>query len=274
MAARARYTPEDIRARGLKDPDAWWTVFLVDPIASPLTLFVANRTRLRPNHVTFVSLALGLGAAWAFWSGGPEAAPAAMLSLGALLYHLSFVVDCVDGKLARITGTGSVFGMWLDYIFDRVRVGACAIALFVGQARASERDEVFLALGILVVFLDMLRYLDTLQEYKLRRVAIEAAGGAAAEAEAMADLKEGVRARLGWYPRLRDRLAAKRVRPHLFSGVEYQMAVFIVAPLTGAFVPVVAAASTLLLAFELAAIARMYASLRSIDRVARRGGDA
>ena len=77
------------------------------------------------------------------------------------------MLDCVDGKIARLKGTGSVFGMWLDYSFDRYRVLACTGALMYGQYQRSG-EVYFIWLAVLVTFLDMLRYMDALQVYWLR----------------------------------------------------------------------------------------------------------
>src|SRR5690606_39426012 len=66
-----------------------------------------------------------------------------------------------------LKGTGSVFGAWLDYIFDRVRVLACAIALMGGQYAATG-NVAYIWTALAVVFLDMLRYMDALEIYKVR----------------------------------------------------------------------------------------------------------
>jgi hypothetical protein len=67
----------------------WITPFLV-------------RTNLTPNHVSLVSLAIGLGAIWCFWSATPASAFA-----GVLLYALACIVDHADGELARCSASGS-----------------------------------------------------------------------------------------------------------------------------------------------------------------------
>nr|WP_308210023.1 CDP-alcohol phosphatidyltransferase family protein [Actinomadura madurae] len=126
----ANFTLDDVRQRTYKARDAWWTVLLVDPLASRLVRFTANRTRVTPNQLTVAALILGLGAGACF-----AVASWPWLLAGAVLYHLSFTLDCMDGKIARLKGTGSVFGAWLDYIFDRVRVLACAIALMAASTR-------------------------------------------------------------------------------------------------------------------------------------------
>ncbi|MET7544401.1 CDP-alcohol phosphatidyltransferase family protein [Streptomyces sp. NBC_01724] len=152
----------EVRRITQKKRDAWWTVLLVDPVATPLVRFVARRTRITPNQITWGALILGLVAAACFVKGDWY-----WLIAGALLYHLSFILDCMDGKVARLTGQGSVFGAWLDYIFDRIRVMACAVALMAGQYyRTGEMIYVWLA--AVVVFLDGLRYINSLEIFKTR----------------------------------------------------------------------------------------------------------
>ncbi|MFI6297613.1 CDP-alcohol phosphatidyltransferase family protein [Nonomuraea sp. NPDC050790] len=263
------FTLDEVRERTYKPRDAWWTVFLVDPLAGRLVVVAANRTSVTPNQVTWAAFALGLGSAACFLVGG-WTWPAA----GALLYHLSFVLDCVDGKIARLKGNGTVFGGWLDYVFDRVRVLACAVALMWGQYRLTGQD-LYLLLGILVVFLDMLRYVDAFQVAKvrraMRRTLDEVVGGGAdeehdVEPEELIDLQRGFRSRFSWYPVARDWLRAHRVRTHLMSGIEFQMAVFIVGPLLGLVVPVTLAAAGLLLVFEVAIMYKLRLSSRDLDR--------
>src|SRR5215213_10377641 len=103
-AQRPTFTLYDVRAT-YKKRDAWWTVFLVDPLAARIILPLANWTKVTPNQVSLASFVVGLLAAAAFWQGDHHA-----LVAGALLYHISFVLDCVDGKIARLKGTGSVSG--------------------------------------------------------------------------------------------------------------------------------------------------------------------
>jgi len=141
------FTLEDVRSRTYKARDAWWTVFLVDPLAGRAVVRIANRTSITPNQLTWGALVLGLGSAGCFlmqtW---------AWLIAGAVLYHLSFVLDCMDGKIARLKGTGTVLGGWLDYVFDRVRVLACTITLMMGQYEATGH-EFYLLMGVGVYLL-------------------------------------------------------------------------------------------------------------------------
>ena len=282
------FTLHDVRTRTYKARDAWWTVFLVDPLAGRLVVTTANRTSITPNQITWGAFVLGLGSAWCFlraeWS---------WLVAGAALYHLSFILDCMDGKIARLKGTGTHLGGWLDYVFDRIRVLACTAALMWGQYRATGQD-VYLVLGIGVVFLDMLRYVDALQIAKVRRQMRRAlrtayyesaSAGSAPLPRALlqedldsdpdeisirltdaVDLQEEFRSRFSWYPGLREWLREHRIRTHLVSGIEFQMAVFIVGPLLDAITPVTTGAAVLLLLFEAAIMYKLLLSSRDLTR--------
>ncbi|NYH53847.1 MULTISPECIES: CDP-alcohol phosphatidyltransferase family protein [Nocardiopsis] len=335
------FTLDEVRARTLKERDSWWTVYLVDPVAVRLVRLLANRTSVTPNQLTVVALFLGLGAAVCFSLGYRQ-----FLALGALLYFLGFLVDCVDGKLARLTGSESLFGAWMDYVSDRFRVLVCVVALMGGQyVVAADRSEDggpvwFVWLALAVVFLDMLRYLNELQVYKVRRemrshlaAALERAratlsmlepeeddtgsatgaggrtmsdGGEQAvlrhgigvleqilrsqnEREARnqrtagkqpdltlpkVDLHKEFRDRFPWYQRFWASLNDQRVRTHLIGGIEFQMTVFVIAPLAVAVfaVPsligwITAVAGVLLLAFEIAIIYKLWLSTRDFFRV-------
>jgi phosphatidylglycerophosphate synthase len=282
------FTLDEVRSRTYKARDAWWTVFLVDPLAGRLVVGTANRSSITPNQITWGALALGLGSAGCFLM-----ADWAWLVAGAVLYHLSFVLDCMDGKIARLKGTGTVLGGWLDYVFDRVRVLTCTLALMWGQFDATG-SEFYLILGIAVIFLDMLRYVDALQVAKVRRQMrgrLQQAIGESAMATPPAfledllredpeldpddiktrtaeviDLQEEFRQRFTWYLRVRDWLREHRVRTHLVSGIEFQMAVFIVGPLIDQIAPVTIAAGALLLVFEFAIMYKLWLSSRDFAR--------
>ncbi|MDQ0993629.1 CDP-alcohol phosphatidyltransferase family protein [Streptomyces sp. V3I7] len=287
-----------------KKRDAWWTVFLVDPLATRLLIVVARFKFITPNGVTWGALFVGLASAGLFLKGDRES-----LLIGALLYHLSFVLDCIDGKLARLKGNGSVFGGWLDYVFDRIRVLFCALALMGGQFLRTG-DARYLLAALAVVFLDMLRYVDALQIYKMRmamrtkieRITAERAEAERAEREAAAadqgtpvlfmedllrenpassvetlraeagtaqviDLHEQFRGQFPWWTRVRRAMLRTRIRPHLISGIEFQMFVFIVGPLLGEILWTTAVSSALLLTFELIIMYKFWLSTRDFTRV-------
>jgi phosphatidylglycerophosphate synthase len=85
-----------------------WDVVVAQGIARSL-----RDTRVHPNHVTTLSLLVGLGAAGLYASGSPRTA-----AWGAGLYVLSGVLDHADGELARQTGKASAFGRAYDRTSD------------------------------------------------------------------------------------------------------------------------------------------------------------
>lgn len=69
--------------------------------------------RIRPNHITLVSL-LGHGSVvWALWAWRPI--------LAAVLLAFFGLMDSLDGALARLKKTSSVTGMLYDAVSDRIK---------------------------------------------------------------------------------------------------------------------------------------------------------
>ena len=278
MAQRA--TLAEIRERTYKRRDAWWTVWLVDPLAARLVWLVAPWRWATPNMLTFGAFLVGTASALCFWQGDYR-----WLVAGAVLYHLSFVLDCMDGKVARLNGTGSLFGTWLDYVFDRLRVLACAIGLFGGQYLRTG-DVVYPLLATLVIFLDMFRYLNALQMARVKLqmkdrllAATEASGSEQVYVEesdeatptgpepvSTVDVHGDFRSRFGAFVSLRNFLLRQRIRAHLFSGIEFMMFVFIVGPLIGRITLTTVVSSVLLLAFEALLVFKLYLTTRTFYR--------
>ena len=98
-----------------------WTFVAVDPFARPLSERLAARSAVTPNRVTTVALALGVAAAACFATG--------LLRAGGVLFVLRFFVDCLDGRVARLQGTSSARGAFLDLASDVVGVTAAFAAL-------------------------------------------------------------------------------------------------------------------------------------------------
>ncbi|MEU6407554.1 CDP-alcohol phosphatidyltransferase family protein [Microbispora sp. NPDC046933] len=285
------FTLDDILATR-KPRDSWWTVFMVDPLACRLALLVANHTSITPNGLTRLSMLIGFASAAAFAEG--------MLVAGAVLFYLSFTVDCMDGKIARLKGTGTPFGLWLDYVGDRVRVVCCAFGWGFGEySRTGDTDVVLAAIGVVV--LDLFRYINgpqlkrvkdatrallearldgqyVLAESVLRarprtelgRAAAEFGQVAADDGATVVDLQKAFHARFPWYDRFRVFLVRHRVRTHMVSGIEFHAAVFVVGPLFGpkALVPVSAVAGALLLAFEMSLVYRVWLAARQVPSTA------
>jgi phosphatidylglycerophosphate synthase len=233
-------------------------VLLVDPLAGRLVRLAAGRRWVTPDLLTGLAFLLGLAAAGAFLLAGPG-----WLVAGAALYYTGFVVDCMDGKIARLRAGGSVVGSWIDFVLDRLRGVLCTAALFTGQFLHTGA-ELFLFAATGVVFLGLFGYVNGAEIDKaLARMDGSAPAGVTGPGAALP----------GMVSRIRDRLHRRRIRLNLVSGVEFDMAMFVVAPLaaaaTGPVAIIVVAAVTgvLLLGFELALSGRFWLAARAYDRL-------
>lgn len=74
-------------------------------------------TAIRPNHVTLAAGAAMLAAS-AFVAFGPSAATGQVMP--ALAIALCLILDTADGRLARLQGSASAFGRWLDANLDEL----------------------------------------------------------------------------------------------------------------------------------------------------------
>jgi hypothetical protein len=106
----------EIYLRSKKPRDPFWNEWVSRPMAAPF-VYLLRHTRVTPNQITFASLFVAIGAAltlllWRDYFG---------LVTAALLVQAAFVLDCVDGQLARIRGTSSIVGGYLDFLMDEIK---------------------------------------------------------------------------------------------------------------------------------------------------------
>lgn len=101
--------PADLRP-AFKDVDSWWTVLVVDPVAARLLPALLPRSWVTPNRITALSGVLGLASGAAFLVDRPRTA--------AVLFEGRFLLDCLDGKVARMRGVKSEYGHFLDVVTD------------------------------------------------------------------------------------------------------------------------------------------------------------
>jgi phosphatidylglycerophosphate synthase len=136
---------------GAKARDYWWTVLFTDPLALPLARFLARKRLLGPDAVTVLALVTGLSVGAAFATG-----TRAGLVAGALLFYAAFVLDCVDGKLARALGVTSARGEALDHLADGGRRASATlgIAFYLWRAEGVPERDVLWAIvyGVLAYY--------------------------------------------------------------------------------------------------------------------------
>lgn len=237
-----RISLTETKLRTYKPRDSWWTVVFVDPLAVRIVWLLAPYRWATPNFVTGVSFLFGIGAALAFLDASRFG-----LVLGALLFYFAFVLDCVDGKVARLNGNGSEVGKWAEFVLDRIRFLLGAGALFYGQYQATQ-NLVYVWIGVLVMVLDLLHYLNGAE------MRLSTAPPETTDAPMSGALGQLARKNSSLHAIARF-FEARRIRPRLFSGVEFEHFLCVIAPLTGLVLPVTTVTLTLHLLFEAAVIA-------------------
>jgi len=112
--------------RSLKHPEAeeLFDLWIYRPAAYVFVRAV-YRTPLTPNQVTILSLVAALIAAYCFASG-----TMALLAAGAGWYAIANILDCADGQLARLQGSGTPNGRLWDGVADYI--GSTAIFIGIG----------------------------------------------------------------------------------------------------------------------------------------------
>jgi phosphatidylglycerophosphate synthase len=95
----------------VKAKDAWITVLFFDIFAVPIARFTSRHVRsISPDHFTFGSLYSFVLAVIVLYFDYPI--------LAFILMLLSTTLDCVDGKLARLNQTQTVYGKYMDALSD------------------------------------------------------------------------------------------------------------------------------------------------------------
>ncbi|MCZ7440127.1 DUF5941 domain-containing protein [Micromonospora sp. WMMC241] len=129
----------------VKERDDFFTTFFVSTW-SPYVTKAAARVGLGPSGVTLLSVLLAVAAAVLFGVGGRLA-----LVAGAVLLYLGFVLDCVDGQVARYTRHFSAWGGWLDTMADRFKEYVVYAGLGFGATHAGFRYGWALALAAMTL---------------------------------------------------------------------------------------------------------------------------
>ena len=121
--------------RTRKPKDLLWNRYVARPLAAVL-LVPLEGTRITPNQVTLATvfifaIAATIIALCGTWS-------ALLIGLGVL--EFAYVLDCVDGQLARLRGTSTPIGAHLDFLMDELKafllVGAVGVRLWRADGNA------------------------------------------------------------------------------------------------------------------------------------------
>ena len=118
------------RRRRLKETskprEEWWSRVFATPVAYGILLVVADWRSITPNRLTLLSLATTLVACLLITTGGETS-----LLIAAAAIQVSYILDCMDGQLARYRDASSRFGAFADKWSDYVKFPAILLALTV-----------------------------------------------------------------------------------------------------------------------------------------------
>jgi len=137
--------------------DAFTTRILVDPIAVPLVVLCSKNKSVTPNRITLLAFGAGAISAWMFYSGS--------FIYGATWYYIFWLLDSIDGKLARLTRNFHPHGAFFDFVVDRTIVSAMSFGITTVFVRDGMLTEAAL-MGVFVLVFLMKDVLDL----KLREV--------------------------------------------------------------------------------------------------------
>jgi phosphatidylglycerophosphate synthase len=157
MFSEIRQTYQD----SMKPADSLFNLYVARPLAAPLVVLF-SRTPITPNQVTLLSILpmlaglvawLTLPGSWGLW-------------LGVIGVELAYIMDCVDGQLARVTGRTSIIGGELDFLMDELKavllIGALTVRWSLFDGGGTEAFIVGIAtLAVLAIALSLTRFIRT-----------------------------------------------------------------------------------------------------------------
>ncbi|HEY3682544.1 MAG TPA: CDP-alcohol phosphatidyltransferase family protein [Streptosporangiaceae bacterium] len=129
----------------VKGDDGLFTTYAVSTYSRYIARWAARRG-MSPNAITFINMGVAVLAALWFSSG----TRAGMIAGAAFLYF-AFVLDCVDGQLARYARKFSTLGAWLDATGDRAKEYIAYAGLAIGSAAGGFGDVWGLATAALLL---------------------------------------------------------------------------------------------------------------------------
>ncbi|RMG79666.1 MAG: hypothetical protein D6714_16020 [Bacteroidetes bacterium] len=148
---------EKMLIRSLTKPtDGWVSRHLNRPISTTISRVLAH-TPITPNQFTILTGFIGLATGFFLARGGYW-----NYLIGGALFHLTSVLDGVDGELARLKFKSSPFGQWLDTLVDNLSylagLGGIVYGVYVHGAPEFVRLSGLLAVVFAVLALGSLYF--------------------------------------------------------------------------------------------------------------------
>ena len=146
--------------RSFHNQEAWINVLFFKYITVPMVYLIVNYTRITPNIISIISLVFGVASAFYYFLGGTITA--------AFLYLISYLFDAIDGKVARITKTGKVYGAWMDIFVDRFNLTLISTGIAYHHYLTNDNIKLLLLnsifLGLVFIGTESRHYIDMHKE--------------------------------------------------------------------------------------------------------------
>lgn len=116
---------------------------------SGLTALVLKNTFITPNQITLMSILAGLYSFYYFLMGDAKHD-----LIGILFFQLSFLLDCIDGDLARLRGNNKVklSGMYFDYLRALILEPLLPVFLSIGLVMNGYSDLLVITIVIVTIW--------------------------------------------------------------------------------------------------------------------------
>lgn len=116
-----------------------FSMLIYRKLANILLLNVFKNLSVTPNQISFISLVIVAAGSYFFaFTEYPY------ILIGALLLHIGYVFDMLDGQYARYKGLSSKFGQWFDPFLDVIKVTFIFISLSYGAYVSTDNPAVFM----------------------------------------------------------------------------------------------------------------------------------
>lgn len=141
----------------------WWSRVFASPAAHFLLIIFGDWKFLTPNRLTIISFFLVLLTAGIIISPIPHA-----FIIAAILLQFAYILDCMDGQLARYRGISTSLGGFLDKSLDFIKFPFILLALTLVSINNNHVLIAILGIGC-VFFISLEAYLKEMIKNNLRR---------------------------------------------------------------------------------------------------------
>jgi phosphatidylglycerophosphate synthase len=108
------------------------------------------KTPLTPNHISIISMAVGIASGIALATGTPNS-----FVIGGILYILATAIDCSDGMIARLKKNGTKIGRIIDGAVDYITTISVYLGMAIGLTKMVAANTIELPMNpwLLVVIM-------------------------------------------------------------------------------------------------------------------------